>query len=135
MAGKSFTAQLQDFEDFTVQGLKYIASEAIQDVVEGMQTPARGISKGGTLQVGKIPVAEAELINSLSTDGGAPSADSYTVAIAGFEIGDAMTFSYTAPHAFVKEVGKGGMAGWHFMGVNARKFPAFVEARAKEVRR
>jgi len=135
MAGKSFTAQLEAFEKLTVQNLKYVASESIQDVMEGMQTPARGISKGGTLQVGKIPVAESELINSLTSNGGAEGADSYTVAIAGYDVGDVMSFAYTAPHALVKEVGSATQQGWHFMGFNARKFPEFVKERAKEVQK
>lgn len=124
---KTFTAQIEGFADTTWKNMRADVGEGINQVVEGMQTPARGISKGGSLQVGKIPVAEAELINSLSSDGGAPSADSYVVAIAGFEIGDFMTFSYTAPHAFIKEVGNSKMEGWHFMGVNARKFPQIME--------
>lgn len=132
---KTFTAQLEDIEKLVIADMRYVASESIQDVADAMQTPARGISKGGALEVGKIPVADAELINSLSTDGGAPSADSYVVAIAGFEIGDSMSFSYTAPHAMIKEVGNGKMAGWHFVGMNARRFPEFVEKRAKEVSR
>ena len=135
MAGKSFTAQLKDAEKLTVQNLKYVASESIQDVMEGMQTPARGISKGGTLQVGKIPVAESELINSLTSNGGAEGADSYTVAIAGYDLGDVMSFAYTAPHALVKEVGSATQQGWHFMGFNARKFPEHVAKRAKEVQK
>ena len=135
MAGKSFTAQLEAFEKLTVQNLKYVASESIQDVMEGMQTPARGISKGGTLQVGKIPVAESELINSLTSNGGAEGADSYTVAIAGYDLGDVMSFAYTAPHALVKEVGSATQQGWHFMGFNARKFPEHVAKHVKEVQR
>lgn len=124
---KTFMASIKGFEDTTVKNMRADAAEGINRVVEGMQTPARGISKGGTLQVGKIPVAEAELINSLATNGGAPSEDSFVTAIAGFEIGDVMSFSYTAPYAMAKEAGTSKMAGWHFMGTNARKFPQHIE--------
>jgi len=70
MAGKSFSAQLADFEQMTVRNLKYVASESIQDVVEAAQTPQRGIGQGATGFVeGKIPVDTSELINSLTSDG------------------------------------------------------------------
>jgi len=130
---KSFTAQLADFERMTVKNMRHVASESIQDVMEGAMTPARGISKGGTYEAGKIPVAEAELINLLTSDG-VEGADSYTVAIAGFQIGDVMEFAWTAPHAMAKEVGTGTQQGWHFVGINARKFPEFVKKRAAEVK-
>ena len=132
MARQTFAADIAGFADTTLKNMRADAAEGINRVVEGMQTPARGVSKGGTLQVGKIPVAEAELINSLSTNGGAPSADSYGVEIAGFELGDTMTFAYTAPHAYVKEVGTANMEGWHFMGTNARKFPQHIADIVRE---
>jgi len=145
MAGKSFTAQLEAFEKLTVQNLKYVASESIQDVMEAAQTPQRGITKGATSFVeGKIPVAEKELIGSLTSDGGAEGSDSYTVAIAGYDVGDVMSFAWTAPHAMRMELGytetdslgrKYNQAGRHFVGANARRFPEFVKARAKEVQK
>jgi len=129
---RSFTAQLANIERLTVKKLKYVASEAIQDVMEAVMTPSVGITKGGTFEEGKIPVAEAELINSL-TSNGTPGADSYTVAIAGFDIGDTLKFAWTAPHSLAVETGTSKMPGRHFVGVNARKFPEFVAARVKEV--
>jgi hypothetical protein len=52
----TFTADLRRFADLTNQNMKYVATEAIQDVVEGMLTPQRGVSKGGSGFVeGKIP--------------------------------------------------------------------------------
>ncbi|UOA14520.1 hypothetical protein [Sulfitobacter dubius] len=134
MAGKSFTAQLADFEQMTVKNMRYVAAESIQDVMEAAQTPQKGIGQGATGFVeGKIPVDTAELINSLTSEG-VKGADSYTVAIAGYEVGDVMSFAWTAPHALAVEAGTSKMPGRHFVGVNARRFPAFVEKRAKEAR-
>ena len=142
MAGKSFSAQLEDFEQLTVPNLKYIASESIQDVLEAAQTPQRGITKGAASFVeGKIPVAESDLINSLTTNG-TEGADSYTVAISGYEVGDSMEFAWTAPHALRMEAGFSGtdslgrkyeQPGRFFVGTNARRFEEFVIKRAKEV--
>ena len=77
-------------------------------------------------------MADAELINSLSTNGGAPNDDSYVVAIANFEVGDFMTFAYTAPHAVAMEVGTEFIDGRHYMGVNARRFAEHVAKNTRE---
>mgnify|MGYP000480565561 CR=1 FL=1 len=87
MAPKSFTAQLDDMINMTLRDARYVATESIQDVAEAMQTPQRGVTTGGIFEVGKIPVADADLINSLSVDGGPEGEDSYVIAIAGYELG------------------------------------------------
>lgn len=145
---KSFTAQLEAFEALMADDIKEIAVESIQDVVEAAQTPQVGMTKGNpSFEIGKIPVAEAELINSLTSDG-ATGADSYTVALAGFEIGDVMQFEWTAPHALPMELGftthsdtdedtgfDVDVPGRHFVGYNAERFSEFVEANKAKVGR
>ena len=142
---KTFTAQVRDFAKLTKQNMIYVASESIQDVLEGAQTPQRGISAGATSFVeGKIPVAKGDLINSLSVDGGAAGKDSYSVVIAGYDLGDNMRFVWTAAHAMRMEMGFTGtdskgrtfnQQGRHFVGKNAAKFQEFVDKHVKEVRR
>ena len=146
---KTFTAQIQAFADLTKQNLKYVAVESIQDVVEAAQTPQRAITKGATgFEIGKIPVAEAELINSLISGAngsfGPESADSYAVALGGYELGDYMRFGWTAPHAMRMEAGFTGtdaigrtynQPGRHFVGANAARFSEFVMKHALEVRK
>lgn len=130
---QSFKAQVEEFARLTKKNMRYVASEAIQDVMEAAQTPQRGVTKGASgFEVGKIPVAEADLINSLTSEG-ATGADSYTVAIAGFEIGDVLRFEWTAKHAMAMEAGTSKVAGRHFVGANARRFSEFVERRVAEV--
>lgn len=145
MSGKSFTAQLDEIIGMTKRDMRYVAAESIQDVVEGAQTPQLAISKGATGFVeGKIPVAEADLINSLSVNGGATGKDAYSVAIAGYQLGDNMRFAWTSEYAYRIELGFTGtdelgrtynQPGRHFVGKNAEKFVEFVEKRAAEVRR
>lgn len=140
-----FTAQIDAFRDLTLKNMRYVASQSVQDVLEAAQTPQLAISKGATSFVeGKIPVAEATLINSLSVDGGAEGADAYVAAIAGMEIGDVMRFAWTAPYALRIEAGFTGtdalgrtynQAGRHFVGKNAARFSDFVENRVNEVRK
>lgn len=142
MATKSFTAGIQDFAKLTKQNLKYVATQSIQDVVEAAQTPQLAMSKGNPGFVeGKIPVAEAVLINSLSSEG-ITGADSYAVAIAGLDLGDVLRFAWTAPYAMRIEAGFTGtdskgrsynVPGRHFVGANAARFSEFVAKRVKEV--
>lgn len=133
---KTFTAQVAAFRDMTVKNMRYVASQAIQDVLEAAQTSQVAMAKGATsVEPGKIPVADSTLINSLSVDGGAAAPDAYVAAISGFEIGDVMRFAWTAPYAMRIEVGWGTYPGAHFVGVNAARFPGFVEDRVKEVRK
>ena len=135
---QSFTAQLEDFAKLTKTNMEYVAKQSIQDVLEAAQTTQLGMTKGATsFEVGKIPVAEAELVNSLTSEG-ATGADSYTVAIAGMEIGDVLRFAWTAPHSLPMELGftaKNGrqVPGRHFVGANAARFSEFVKAREAEV--
>lgn len=138
---KTFTAQLQDIEKDILDDLDFVASESIQDVVEGAQTPQQGITAGATSFVeGKIPVAEAELINSLSVDGGPEGKDAYVVALAGFKIGGVMRFAWTAVHAMPMEVGytaENGtqVPGRFYVSRNAERFGEFVAKNAKRVGR
>lgn len=146
MAGKTFTAQLDDIIDLTVEGMTYVMRQSISDVLVGAQTTQIGITQGATSFVeGKIPVGlTAELVNSLSVDGGGTSKDAYVVKIAGMEIGDSMSFAWTAPHARRIEQGFTGedslgrtynVPGRFFVDLNAAKFPEFVRKRAAEVRK
>ena len=141
---KTFTAQVRDFGKLTKKQMKFVAAESIQDVLEAAQTPQLGLTKGATSFVeGKIPVAEADLINSLEV-GGVTGEDAYVTAIAGYGLGDNMRFAWTAPHAMRMEQGFTGIdelgreydqPGRHFVGANAANFSEFVAARTKEVRK
>ena len=143
---KTFEAQLQDIEDLTIEGMEYVMRQSISDVMEGAQTTQIGITQGAdSFEEGKIPVGmTAELVNSLSVDGGAESADAYVVKIAGMEIGDSMDFAWSAPYArrinsgFTGEDSLGrtyNVPGRFFVDRNAEKFPEFVKKRAAEVKR
>lgn len=146
---KTFAAQIQGFADLTKRNLKYVAVESIQDVVEAAQTPQPSVKRtGGTFQEGKIPVDTSELINSLISGSngsfGPEGADSYAVALAGYELGDYMRFGWTAPHAMRMEAGFTGtdaigrtynQPGRHFVGANAARFSEFVMKHALEVRK
>lgn len=127
---KTFAAQLADIRGLTIKRIEAVAKQSIQDVVDDMQTPK---AKGG-----RMPVDTGFLRNSLVSglDGsfGPPGADSYTGVIAGMEIGQVARFGYTAEYAIHQELGTSKMAGNHFMGGAAAKWPAYVAANAAKAR-
>jgi hypothetical protein len=144
---KTFAAQVAEFKGRTLKKMRYVAVNAIQDVMEAAQTPQPGVERtGGTFIEGRIPVVSSELINSLTSgkgaSGGTKGELSYTTAIAGLEIGDRLTFAWTAPYALRIEAGFRGtdalgrsynQPGRHFVGKNAERFSEFVAARVREV--
>ena len=143
MAPKSFTAQLSDIENLTVEGMTYTMRQSISDVLVGAQTTQTGFGQGATSFVeGAIPVDTSDLAKSLTVDG-AEGAD-VSVKIQGMEIGDTMEFAWTMPYARRVNSGFTGtdslgrtfdMPGRFFVDANAAKFPDHVKKRANEVRR
>lgn len=142
---KSFTAQLEDIADLTLEGMEYVMQQSISDVLVAAQTTQVGITQGATsFEEGKVPVGKtSDLVNSLTVDG-AEGPASYVNAIAGMEIGDVKEFAWTVPYAMRIELGftdtdslgrKYEQPGRHFVGVNARRFEEFVRNRAAEVRK
>jgi hypothetical protein len=123
--------------------IRYVAVNAIQDVMEGAQTPQAPASRTGGLFIeGKIPVDTSALINSLTTSRGGKGDTAYIAALAGFEPGETISFTWTMPYAMRIEMGFVGtdslgrtynQAGRHMVGFNAARFPEFVAARVKEV--
>jgi len=143
MTRKTFTAQLADIADLTVEAIEYTMRQSISDVLVGAQTTQVGFGQGATSFVeGKIPVDSSDLLKSLTVDG-AEGAD-VSVKIQGMEIGDTMEFAWTVPYARRIEYGFTGtdslgrtyaVPGRFFVSVNAAKFPDHVKRRASEVRR
>jgi hypothetical protein len=139
---RRFSADIRAFRNLTGRRALSATVDAIQDVLEGAQTPQQSVKlTGGSFEVGKIPVDTSELINSLEV-GGAVGPDSYVLALAGMELGDYLHFTWTAPHALPMELGytktlKDGtqlnVPGRHFVGTNAAKFSEFFARRASEV--
>lgn len=141
---KTFTAQLEDAANLTIDALEYVMRQSISDVLVAAQTTQIGITQGATsFEEGKIPVGKtSELVNSLTVDG-AEGKEAYVLKIADMQLGDTMRFAWVTPYAMRIEYGFTGedslgrtynVPGRHFVGRNAEKFPDFVKARAAEVR-
>lgn len=140
---RKFTAQIEDFAKLTERQMKAVVVDSVQDVLEAAQTPQVGITKGATsFVVGKIPVAEADLIQSLEIGyNGAyqPTQGAVVLSAAQFSLGDTINARWTAKHALPMELGfttKSGtnVPGRHFLGTNAARWSDFVKANAAKHR-
>lgn len=128
---REFVADIKQFAKLTEEAMAKVARDSVQDVMEGAMTPALGVSKGGALIQGRIPVAESVLIKSLWTkvengSGDFKGENSYIVALANYELGDVLSFTWTAKYAIHVEMGTSKFAGWHFVGRNAARWPEIV---------
>ena len=141
---RKFVADLKAYRDLTVEQMRTVFVDAAIDVLADAQTSATGITAGGMLIEGRIPVVSSDLINSLTSGlnggGGTAGAESYSLALAGLEIGDTARFEWTMEYALRVHEGFTGtdalgrsfnQPGWHFVGTNAARWPEFVENRAR----
>ena len=139
---KKFTAAIQAFADLTEKQMIGVVVDSVQDVLEAAQTPQVSIKRSGTFEIGKIPVDEGDLIQSLQVGyNGAYQATGGAVSLsaAGFSLGDTINARWTAAHALPMELGfttrnGGNVPGRHFVGANAAKWSQFVDANAAKRR-
>lgn len=137
---QTFYADVKKFAELTKLQIRRVVVDSLYDVLEGAQTSAKGITAGGTLKEGNIPVVSGDLINSLAVEIngslGPRGQGSYAVAIANYNIGDYMRFGWTIEYAMRVENGFTGtdsegrtfnQSGWHFVSYNAAKWPRIVD--------
>lgn len=140
---QSFSADVRAWTSLTRKQMRRVVVDALYDVLEGAQTSAKGITAGGTLKEGRIPVVSGDLINSLAVEIngtlGPKGASAYTVAIDGYNVGDYIRFGWTMEYAMRVENGFTGtdetgrtfnQSGWHFVLNNAAKWPKYVDRYA-----
>lgn len=117
---------------------RWVAQQSILDVLEHAQRTQPSITLSGTFEVGKIPVLTSELVNSLSVDGGGIGSGAYVAPIASYQLGDTISFRWTAPHAphieygFTSRAGK-KVPGRYYVTTAVDRFIEFARKRAKEV--
>lgn len=136
---KKFTAQWDDITDRTVEKMKAVQSESIQDVISLAQTPK---AKGG-----RMPVDTGNLRNSLVSElNGAQiseGADSFALVTAMMDLGDTSRFAWIASYARRREFGFTGKdklgrqhneKGDHFAGSAADQWPSIVRKNAARLK-
>lgn len=144
MAKQTFAADLSKWTERAKLNMKRVAADAIQDVVEPIQTEAQlGRTRGGSPAQGHLPIGHTnDLQNSLVTringSDAATGQASYSVGLAQAEIGDYLQFDWSVEYSLAMELGFSSpdgtqlFEGYHFVGINAAKFSEHVERRAKE---
>lgn len=148
MATKTFTADVRRFARLTKQAMLAVAVDSIQEVMEAAQTSAQGVTAGGKIIRGRIPVVTADLVNSLAveTNGvlGGRGKDSYVLAIAEMSLGDIIRFGWTPDYAARVHSGYMGtdslgrtynQRGWHWITPHAQRWPQIVQRNAARHRR
>lgn len=129
---KTFAAQLQDFENLTMDKMRRVVRASVQDTIADAQTP---VAQGGSM-----PVDEAFLINSLATElngsGVATGADSFVLAIAQMEPGDVLAAGWTAEYARARHYKPEdfGQGGGHWRDKAAAKWQDTVDRNARAVK-
>lgn len=136
---RKFTAQLQAFADLTERQMKAVVADSFMDVLQAAQTPQPSVKiTGGAFEIGKIPVDEGDLIQSLQVGinmAYAATGGAATMALTDWSIGDTLSARWTAAHALPMELGfttrnGGSVPGRHFVGTNAARWSEFVAANA-----
>lgn len=136
---KSFTAQVSSFVQKSEEKMRKVMQASVQDVLDGAQTAAMSLARGAsTVTQGAIPVDTGflrnSLISGLNGTFGAEAPDSYTMTIAGMDLGDTARFAWTAPYAAAIEYGFDTYPGAHFVGVNAARWQDIVAVHAMRLK-
>ena len=139
-----FKAQINAHADLTEDKMRRVVVNAIQELLQHITTSAPGVTAGGTRIEGRFPVDSRDLIGSLVSElnGGqvAKGEESYAVALANYELGQFLRFSWTMEYALRIELGFTGtdsagrtyqQEGWHMVGANVSRWPALVEKHAR----
>lgn len=132
-----FTADLRRFRAMTNERHQRIVRKSIQELLMRMQTRAKGVSIGGALVRGMMPVVSTALVTSLvSMVGGSTFRGeySYDSAAARYKLGDNTVFFWDQIYAFYIENGDDKFAGWHFVKTNAADWNDIVQQKARETR-
>lgn len=127
---RKFEADVKAFADKTADQMLRVAKQSVQDVVRSAQTP---VAQGGDM-----PVDTGTLRNSLasSVEGGiaAEGGDSYVFSIAQMQLGDTISFAWTADYAIPRHYMVGvGQGGGLWRDKAAQKWQGFVNKNARAV--
>jgi hypothetical protein len=128
---KQFLADVSKFVDLTTRDMLLVAKESLQDVIRDAQTP---VGAGG-----QMPVDTGFLRNSLTVEvrGSqvAEGGDSYTLGIAQLNLGDPISFAWTAQYAIPRHYAVGvGQGGGAWRDIAAAKWSSIVTVNANKLR-
>ncbi len=131
MSNKQFMASISQWQGKTAKQMLAIAKQSTDDVIRIAQTP---VSKGGLM-----PVDTSTLRNSLVAElNGAQvgeGADSYTLGIAGLQLGDVVTVAWTASYSIARHYKPPsfGQGGGYWRDNAAAQWQNIVRKNARRV--
>lgn len=126
----SFTAQIKAFTERSKEKIEAVVKQSAQEVFSIAQTP---IAQGGRMPK-DTGFLQGSLVSEINGAVVGEGTDSYTLAIAGMEIGDVVFAGWTAKYARHQEYGAQGRAGNFFMLNAAQQWQAIVARNAELVR-
>ena len=127
---KSFAAQIADWADRTDDKMRRVTQQSIQDVMTIAQTT---VAQGGNMPV-DLGFLRNSLVSSLDGVEVAEGEDSYTLAIAGMQLGQPMRFAWTAEYAIPRHYAVGvGQGGGLWRDLAAAQWQDIVTKNAKAV--
>lgn len=133
----SFGADLRRFRVMTNERLERIVKASATQMFSKFQLRARGVTVGGNLMPGRMPVASSALVTSLTfviADALYRGEFAYDIAMAKYKIGDPIRAYWDQPYSRYIEHGDENFAGWHYVGANAPEWPDIVYANARRFR-
>jgi hypothetical protein len=145
-----FLADVRKFTELTMSKIQRVARQSIEDVIYEAQTP---VAKGGSMPVdtGSLRNSVIVLINGTQKSSGSESAgkdsdtslSAVTVALANFQIGDILSFVWTAEYALRQHYGFVGddalgrtynQAGYMWRDKAAQNWAKIVRKNAGQVK-
>lgn len=132
-------AQLGEWAEKQIRVMDAIVKQSTNDVIKQASKTATGVTRGGSVQKGYVPVDIGTLAASLqSTLYGSSSLTqgngAYGLVVGSMRAGDVATFEWTAPYAKIVHNGSRGRSGWFWVDEAANDWQAIVArnvARAK----
>ncbi|GGX63267.1 hypothetical protein GCM10007385_35500 [Tateyamaria omphalii] len=107
---QSFAAQVRNWSEKAKRNAGLVVADAAQVKFKAMSRRQPSVKEtGGSFEVGKVPVDEGVLINTMisSLNGSqvGEGENAYVAGLAGFEAGDSILFAFTAEYAQAIEYG------------------------------
>lgn len=145
---RSFTAQIDAWARKTEARMTHVLRQSAEDVIERASRAKPGVTRGGRVEKGVVPVdtgaLAASLLSSLrGSTALSQSAGDYALVVGAMQAGDVASFVWTAPYARALHYGyttsRGTrVGGWLWVDDAAAQWQSIVAAnvaRAKVILR
>jgi hypothetical protein len=127
---RTFTAAVDAFVGKTKDQMKRVVQQSAQDITRIAQTP---VSQGGNMPVDTGALRNS-LVSGLNGADVGKGEDSYTLAIAGYELGDVISVAWTADYATARHYAVGvGQGGGLWRDRAAQQWGRVVQENARKV--